>query len=340
VQGDSNTHTFPLVISDKGKLVYTHLVRDGVIRPFSRLAYWFHIVLADGDLFDSDKYYLQYDDDRYNWQTIESSSLSLHWSAGDLPFGQAAFDAADSGLRSIQNLLPPGNGDPIRIYIYPSVAELQTTLDQGNVAWTAGHSLPDLGVALVSIAPGETQSIEMERQIPHELAHILLYRLAGPAYPNLPAWLSEGIATQAELYPNTDYVEALNLAVKNKTLLPLASLCGPFPDDASAAMLAYAESGSFTRYLVQTYGASSLTGIIHEYMDGLTCEQGTVQTTGLTLTQLEHAWQRTSLGEKTAGTALKNLIPYLLLLIFALLIPLGAWLFRPGRGQNGGNESH
>jgi hypothetical protein len=338
VEGDSNTHTFPLVVA-KDKINYIHPVRDGVIRPFSRLAYWFHLTFANGDLFNSDKYFLQYDDDRYDWQTLENSNVSLHWFDGDLPFGQAAFDSANSGLQSILNVLPAVNGDQVRIYIYPSAADLQGMLDQGNYAWTGGHTSPDLGVVMVSIAPGETQSIEMERKIPHELAHIALYRLAGPAYSNLPAWLSEGIASQAERYPNSDYVEALNLAIENKALIPLADLCGPFPQDASTAMLAYAESASFTRFLVQSYGATGLQGILQEYVDGLTCDQGTMHATGLTLAQLEQAWRRTSLGEKTTGTALLNLFPYLLILFLVFLIPLGRWLFLSGKGQDGGNKS-
>ena len=150
--------------------------------------------------FDSPHYFFQYDDNRYPWQTMEGNGLRLHWYAGDVSFGQAALDAAQSGYQAIQNLIPVPAGDPIDIYIYASSADVQDTLNLGGSAWVSGHANPDLGVVLVSIAPGENQSIEMEQQIPHELAHVLLYRLTGSAYANLPNWLTEGIASQVEGY--------------------------------------------------------------------------------------------------------------------------------------------
>ncbi len=55
------------------------------------------------------------------------NSLILFTHSGWLIFSGAktgmSFDAANSGLKSIQSLLPAGNGDPIRIFIYPSVYE-------------------------------------------------------------------------------------------------------------------------------------------------------------------------------------------------------------------------
>ncbi len=242
VEGDPNTRTIPLEVARGGKTTYTHLIHDGLIRPFSRLNYWYHLILVGNESFDSDHYSLQYDDNRYQWQTIKNSNLSLHWVTGDLSFGQAAFDTANAGYKAIQALIPITPGNPIQIYIYSSAADVQNTLNLGGTTWLGGHASPDLGVVLVSIVPGETQTIEMERQIPHELAHVLLYRLAGPAYANLPTWLMEGIASQAERYPNANYAQVLNVSTQNKALLPLSDLCGPFPADASGATLAYAES--------------------------------------------------------------------------------------------------
>ena len=322
VEGDTNTHTIPLEVVSGGKTEYTYLIRDGLLRPFSRLFYWYHLALTDSDPYDSSRYSFQYDDNRYPWQTIQDSSLSLHWVAGEISFGQAAFDAAHAGYLAIQALIPVKPGSPINIYIYASAADVQNTLNLGGYTWVGGHASPDLGVVLVSIAPGETQAIEMERQIPHELAHILLYRLTGSTYANQPTWLLEGIASQAERYPNANYAQVLAIASQKKTLLPITSLCGPFPADASGATLAYAESDSFTRYLHETYGTSGLQTLIQAYSDGLTCEQGTERAFGLPLTQLDQAWRQVSLGEKTTGIAFQNFLPYLLLLAIVIVIPV------------------
>ena len=322
-EGDQNTHTVPLTVSADGTAEYSYLIQNGLLRPFSRIFFWYHLLLTNGDTFDSPQNSFQYDDNRYPWQTIEDSSLRLHWYAGDVSFGQAAIDAAHAGYRAIQTLIPVTASDPIDIYVYASAADVQDMLSLGGYTWAGGHASPDLGVVLVSIAPGETQNIEMERQIPHELAHVLLYRLAGSAYTTLPTWLLEGIASQAEQYPNADYAQVLTIATQNKALLPITDLCGPFPADASGAILAYAESDSFTRYLHETYGTSSLHALVQAYSDGLTCEPGATRALGLSLSQLDLKWRQAALGEQVSGLAFQNLLPYLILLGCMLIIP--AW---------------
>ncbi len=270
---------------------------------------------------------------------LENSSSESALVTGDISFGQAAFDAANAGYQAIQALIPITPGNPIQIYIYSSAADVQNTLNLGGTTWLGGHASPDLGVVLVSIVPGETQTIEMERQIPHELAHVLLYRLAGPAYANLPTWLMEGIASQAERYPNANYAQVLNVSTQNKALLPLSDLCGPFPADASGATLAYAESDSFTRYVHETYGTSSLQEIIQAYADGLTCEQGVERAFGLPLAELELRWRQAVLGEKTTGMAFQNFLPYLLLLLIVLIIPAWRLWGMQKKGAYGSNKS-
>jgi hypothetical protein len=131
-----------------------------------------------------------------------------------------------------------------------------------------------------------------------------------------------------EGYPNADYTQALTTSTQNKTLLPIADLCGPFPVDASGAILAYAESDSFISYLRKTYGTTDLQALVHSYSNGLSCDQGAVHVLGMPLAQLDLQWRQPVLGEKVAGLAFQNLLPYLVFLMLMLLIP--AWRL----GQN------
>ena len=323
VEGDRNTRTIPLTISSTGSASYTYPIQNGLLRPFSRIFFWYHLLLTGSATFDSPHYFFQYDDNRYPWQTVEGNGLRLHWYAGDVSFGQAALDAGQVGYQAIQKLITVPAGAPIDIYVYASSTDVQDTLNLGGSAWVAGHANPDLGVVLVSIAPGENQGMEMQRQIPHELAHVLLYRLTGSAYANLPNWLTEGIASQVEGYPNADYTQVLTVSTQNKSLLPIADLCGPFPADASGAILAYAESNSFVGYVDKTYGTADLHALIQAYSNGLSCDQGVLHELGLPLSQLDLRWQQSALGQKVSGVAFQNLLPYLIFLALMLLIP--AW---------------
>jgi hypothetical protein len=193
-----------------------------------------------------------------------------------------------------------------------------------------------LRVALIAIAPGPEQGLELDRKVPHELAHILTYDLARERYGKLPVWLREGIASRAELSTNPDYGRAIALAAENGTLMPFGTLCGAFPPDSGSAFLAYAQSEAFTRFLIERYGQAGLLALIQAYGDGLSCEQGAQRAIGKPLSQVELDWQDASL--RAAGpnpSALGNFGPYLVLLAVILVVPLtNAVLYR--RPTNGG----
>jgi len=338
VQGEQNTHLIPLQPDSDGQMKYRHRIADGIIRPFARVEYWFQVNFTDGQTVVSDHAAFRYTDNRYPWQTLESGLLSVHWYAGDMSFGQEALDAARTGLEKAQVYLGYPPTSKIDLYIYATPTDLQNALQLGGLTWIAGHAAPDLDVALVSIEPGENQSTEMARQIPHELAHILLYRMTGPPYVNLPTWLVEGIASQMEQTINPDYVQVLNLAIEKNNLIPINNLCGPFPADVSGAILAYAESDSFVRYLHDTYGASGLQLLLRAYADGIQCEQGARQALGLPLSQLNSHWQKAVLGQDVLNVALANLFPYLAMLALVLLIP--AWRMNPQKQESPAHERY
>jgi hypothetical protein len=331
--GEANTHTELMKINSKGVATYIHFIQNGLIRPFARVSYWFHLVLADGSTYESSHYSFEYVDNRFPWQTLNSADLQVYWVSGDLAFGQAALNAAEAGYQALQALVPTPADDPIDIYIYATPTDVQNTLNLGGYPWVGGHASPDIGVVLVSIAPGETQSIEMERQIPHELAHVLLYRFTGSGYASEPTWLLEGIASQVERYPNANYALALSLAAENQSLMAIPALCGPFPADASGATLAYAEASSFSRYLDEVYGTAGLQALLKAYAGGQNCTAGAKQVYGKSLEQIEQDWRRSALGEARTAFSLQALLPYLILLAFMLVIP--AWqLIGAGKRRN------
>lgn len=261
-------------------------------------------------------------DDPFNWQTLESGALKVHWYQSDATFGQAALETAQAGLKSIARLVPPNLEQPVEIFIYASANDLQSVLASSSENWIAGHADPVLGIIRVVIEPGAEQKITMEQRIPHELMHVMLYRSVGAGYNNIPAWLREGTATFVEIYPNADYDRVLAEAVTNHGLIPLQDLCISFPTDAGQAFLAYAESRSFTDYLYDSYGATGLENLARTYADGVDCEHGTERAFGVSLSNLEARWRSSALRENTLLAALQNISPFLVLLCLVLIIPL------------------
>ena len=319
---DEIVRRFPLEIGGEGVVTYRYDVVQNVLRPFVTITFWFEGVLQNGETFKSENYRVMYVDDRFTWQQRVDGSLRVHWYEGDEAFGDALLDAARRSLSAVNDLFPVQLDSPIDVYVYASTEDLKNALFLGGEEWQGGHANPRLGVALLAITPGPGQSIEMETLIPHELAHVLLYRSVGDGYSALPIWLKEGIASSAELYPNPDNEQALINASQKSSLMPIADLCDAFPLDASRAFLAYAEAQSFVRFLRDTYGTPSLFQLASAYADGLGCEQGVVRTLGTSLASLDTRWRESVLGENVAGVFLRNMMPYLGLFVFMLLIPL------------------
>ncbi len=315
------THVQPLEIRADGTTEYFFDTRQNILRPFTNVRWSYQFTLTDGSTFQSETFFIRYDDDRFTWQTLEAGSIRLHWYNGDANFGQAALNSAQSGLQSISALLPLDLARPVDIFIYANVSDLRGTLYSESEAWVAGHANSAVGVVMVVIEPGVNQSIFMEQRIPHELMHVMLYRSIGAGYKDLPAWLREGTATLTEVSPNPDYDRVLAAAGANNTMIPIKDLCASFPQNADTAFLAYAESRSFIHYLQSTYGSAKLLSLVSVYADGVDCERGAENAYGVSLSKLEMDWRASALGQNAILPALRNLSPYLILLCLILLIP-------------------
>ncbi|MCS6995121.1 MAG: peptidase MA family metallohydrolase [Anaerolineales bacterium] len=334
-EGEAATRVFPVTIEADGMTRFTYAFEQGPLRPFAPVRYFYVVKLQDGRELQTNEFSFQYLDNRFPWSERETDGVKVHWYAGGEPFGQAALDAARRGMQRIRELLLVVPAAPIDVYIYASVVDLQRVFEMSGLSWAGGHASPDLRVALMAIAPGPEQGLEMDRKIPHELAHILTYDLTRERYFKLPVWLREGIASRAELSFNPDYGRALALSTENGTLLAMNELCGSFPPDSGRAFLAYAQSEALTRYLIEKYGQAGLLALLNAYGDGLDCEQGTVRALGKPLSQLQAEWQNAALGRRSGLAALGSFLPYFILLAVLVMIPLtNAFLFwRPAHNE-------
>ena len=319
---DDIVRRFPVNIGEEGVVTYRYDASQNALRPFVTLTFWFEVTLQNGQNVKSDTYRVQYTDDRFTWQQRVDGMLSIYWYEGDAAFGDALLDVTRRSLNTVNALIPSPLETPLDVYIYASTTDLQSALFQGGESWQGGHANPKLGVVMLAVTPGPGQSIEMETLIPHELAHVMLYRSVGDGYDLLPVWLSEGIASLSELYPNPDYEQALMIASQNSSLMPISELCDAFPLDASRAFLAYAESQSFVRFLRDSYGTPALFSLTSAYGDGLSCDQGVVRALGTSLASLDTRWRESVLGQNVVGVFFRNMLPYLGLFVFMLLIPL------------------
>ena len=316
------TRVETLQVAEDGGVSFTYDASLNVFPPFSSIVYWFQATLTDDQTYTSEPINFSYNDNRFPWRELTRVNVTIHWYAGDDAFGAAALDAAGAGMLAMREFIPVSLTEPIHIYIYSNEPDLQNTLLLGGQEWAGGHTDPELGVVLVAIAPGAGQTIEMETKIPHELAHVMMFRALGDKYASQKLWLLEGIASMLELYPNPEYARALDIASRNNSLLAFEDLCESFPADAGNAFLAYAQSQSFVTYIRNTYGTSGLTRLMNAYSDGFNCELGATNALGTPLSQLDARWRESVLGQNITGVAARNLLPFVLLMTLALFVPI------------------
>lgn len=318
--GSQPVQVFDIPVASQEGLLLSLDYTQVNLPPFSQNFYWYEFEFAS-DKVDSEKYSFFYEDNRTDWQSNQDDLFNAHWVKGDKAFGQSILNTARAAFENLTNsvgVIPPL---PMNIYVYPSVQDLQSSLDL-NHDWAAAHSSPEMGVIVLSITPGSEAGLELERQLSHEMAHMFLYQKTGEGYQLLPTWLQEGFASQAEIYPNPDYDRALQMAADSKSLLDFNTICNGFPMDASSAFLAYAQSTSFTQYILQTYGNSGFQDLLAQWSDGKSCQDGVQAGLGISLGELQNHWQQETLQVNTNSLLWEKLRPYALVGLLVLIPPV------------------
>lgn len=308
--GDERTETADLTIGEPGRAItYVHDLGNFPLPPFATVSFWWQIEDAAGNTLTTDPQQFEYTDNRFQWEQLGPSTGSghraegiiVHWieGRGDPAFGQAALDIAQASVEEINAELRAPVPESIDICIYDTQQNLEAAMALTGRDWAGGQARPELGVIVVAIPHEQGHTSRMNRYIPHEITHLLVYQLVTPAsYRYVPEWLDEGLATANERLPEPDYALALEEAREEGRLIPLEDLCVPFSPDRSTALLAYAQSGSLVQFIREQYGAEGIRALLAAYANGAGCAGGAQEALSVSLSGLETAW-RTSLEPKS-----------------------------------------
>lgn len=271
-------------------------LEDAGISPFSDVDYWWQLDFSETESYSTQQESFSYRDNRFAWQFLQEDAITVYWAEGDLGYGQAALDLARTSLEDIANdlVLPPP--DALTLFLYPSLEGLQEALELGGQSWAGGHAKPEGGVLLVAVPAGENVIPSLEQSLPHEITHLLLYTRMGASYENIPGWLNEGLAVMQEPWPDPAYSIALTEAIERDSILPLESLCAAFPYDSDEAMLAYAESHAFVRYLRDIYGIGAIVRLLDSYQEGASCTGAVERVFHRSLQDLQTDWVNSERG--------------------------------------------
>ncbi len=227
-EGSSEFTNVAIAVLSDGSTTSAEAIEDVQslgVEPFSTITYWWQIDFADGSNYVTDPASFVYEDNRFNWYSLSNPNITVHWIEGDITRGQDILNLANDSILKIQRDLALPALDHVSIYIYPKVSQLQSSIRMGGATWVGGHTQPELSTILLAAPTGVEGQISMERDLPHELVHILLYERMGDPYHNLPTWLNEGLATLQEGVPNPAYIFELDRAARENALISMHSLC-------------------------------------------------------------------------------------------------------------------
>ncbi len=313
----------PATSDADGSLEVTHGVdlTEVNLAPYSVVTYWW-VLEADGNEILVPERSVIYEDDQFNWQRSERAGVTAHW-VGEGPFfGQQILDISAETLPALAEVIPMTEIEPFDVYVYPSAADLRAALRLTGIA-NVDEPHPELGVVLVTAVNPQSAEADLRRSIPYEMAHLMLYRVSGLAYPQLPPWLREGLALSMADSPDPLYAQALDSAVVTQTTLPVAQLCASFPPEPDQAQLAAAQSESFVRFLRTRYGDSAVSSLVSAYVQGANCTDALEGIFRLSVEELEVEW----LAAQQPQSALERFLGEVGLWLLLLLAGFGITMY-------------
>jgi len=311
---------------------HVHHVAERYVRPFARITYWWTIETVDGARLTSEPISFAYADNRFQWQTLSSAQVHVHWYRGEVETAQKALDAALQGLDRARLDVPIESLErSIEVYLYDGDEDMVTALPHSFPPAVA-VTLPDDNVILVARAPVPNYVAELKRVLPHEVTHALLYQAVRGAPDRIPTWLSEGLAMSVQYdasEPDPDAALLVQQAIAERRMLPFDALCGGFPHEPEQVRLAYAQSASVVAYIRGRYGRQALRDLIAAYGDGATCKGGVQRVLGLSLDQLSARWSAHVGPQSGWAIFWRENGVWIVLLVLLTLLPLALALPRP-----------
>jgi hypothetical protein len=258
-------HDITVPVTQPGTQVtlnYTYDASTDYLPPFTPVTY--HWVLGDSKqpspLVGANQQF-DFEDTRFTWNHLSQSNITVYWYKQDATFGQQLLTTAVSEATSIEQDLQTTLTTPLRVFTYQSDQDLRGGLPPSTPNWAGGVAFVELYQALIVV--GNTQGQPLQRDLPHELTHLIFHEAAGLDCGGCPLWFDEGMAVYHQLYHEADMQTVFDQTVRNNRLLLFNTLSNRFPDDSSLAELAYAQSWQFITYLYKQFGEPKVAKLVN-----------------------------------------------------------------------------
>jgi hypothetical protein len=266
--------------------------RTGSLPPGARVWWRWYVVDTDGREVRTETQWLTWLDPSYEWRTTASGELALHWYDGPISFADKLLQAAVQSQIRLEEDIGAVPEDRVDIYVYATTEAMREAI-LFEPGWTGALAYPSYRIVIIGVNQ-ENLDWGMDT-IAHELAHVVVGSLVSHCYSTLPTWLNEGLATYAEGELDPTIQRLLEESIADDTLFSIRSLSDGFTEQTDRAYLSYAQSYSIIKFLVETYGRTSMHKLLEALQAGYSDDKALLQVYGFDIDGLDTEW-RASVG--------------------------------------------
>ncbi|MCB9006432.1 MAG: hypothetical protein H6656_03500 [Ardenticatenaceae bacterium] len=269
------------------------MVRSGNPPPGATLSWQWQLTDRSGNVTTTEEQNHTFIDDRFDWQTVSGPNIRLHWYEGD-EVGPILLDAAVAGLDQLQNEMGITLDSEVQLFIYGDSGDMRDAVLYIQ-DWAGGVAFSDYNIILIGVPPRIAESWGRPT-VRHELAHLVIGQFGRSCVGgSRPTWLNEGLAVYAEGEPSETIQEDLANAIEKNSFEPVRSLNGAFSSHGPEAGIAYSQSYSVVKYLLESYGQEQMQDLLLTLAQGTGYDEALEAVYGFNVDGLEQAWRK-SLG--------------------------------------------
>ena len=124
--------------------------RTGGLPPGSSMEYWWTLRDANGTEIQSTPARVEFNDNRYSWQSLTEGMVTMYWYKGDESFIEEMMSSTQQAMMRLAEDTGAYLKEPIGIYIYDNTRDLQGAM-VFTQEWTGGADFTQYGVIVIGI---------------------------------------------------------------------------------------------------------------------------------------------------------------------------------------------
>ncbi|MGH2533897.1 MAG: peptidase MA family metallohydrolase [Thermomicrobiales bacterium] len=257
------------------------------------VTYQWRLTGTDGSVAETETESFLWKDDRFDWQLVTNDQVTVYSYNGNDAFSDLILESAQGTIDRLRTEFGVDEVPPVRIWAYRSAEDFRGTQLSNSESWIAGTAYPQYRVILAVLPEGDRY--EVERIVPHEISHQVLYEATRNPFNTTPIWLDEGLAVLSQEVGDEDFPALVQNAADRGRLFSVRALIASPPLDPADATLYYAESQSVVQFIIDHFGAEKIAALIDAYRLGISHDEAAERALGVDLDELDRLWKE-SLG--------------------------------------------